>query len=356
MALGDAKHPLTSMEGSGFYNRHSGMQAAGITLLLSLWEKAARSVKLDADNDAPLVIADYGSSQGRNSMRPMQVAIREFRARVGPNRPIEVIHTDLPSNDFAALFTALGEEPDSYMAGASGIFPSAIGRSYFEPIIPPNRVHLGWNTWTMQWMSRIPISAPDHVLATLSASADVRKAVMDQQAVDWMSFLKMRSSELRRGAKLLTAFPGKTADETGWEWLGGELWKAIVDLRDAGLISEEEQMRITLPTAPRSLEAIKAPFGQSGLFEGLELEHAEIFKVPDSSWTDFQRTGDKKSFGQLHANTTRAWSGPTIMALLAPNRDRVAVMNALYTRLAERLAMAPRPHEPYLSVAILGKR
>jgi cyclopropane-fatty-acyl-phospholipid synthase len=208
----------------------------------------------------------------------------------------------------------------------------------------------------MQWMSRIPVSAPDHVLATLSTIADVRKAVMDQQAVDWMRFLKMRSSELRRGGKLLTAIPGRTAEESGWEWLGGEFWNSIVDLRESGMISAEEQLRITLPTAPRSLEATRAPFGQNGLFEGLELEHTEIFKVPDPCWADFQRTGDKQSLGQFHANGTRAWSGPTIMALLDPNRDRVAIVDALFARLAERLAIAPRPHEPYLVVAVLSKR
>jgi hypothetical protein len=41
---------------------------------------------------------------------------------------IEVVHTDLPSNDFSALFEALDKEPNSYMAGTSGVLaikPSA---------------------------------------------------------------------------------------------------------------------------------------------------------------------------------------------------------------------------------------
>ena len=65
------------MEGGGFYNRHSALQAAGIARLLPYLEQAARSVEI---GDEPVVIADYGSSQGRNSMAPMRIAIEELRA------------------------------------------------------------------------------------------------------------------------------------------------------------------------------------------------------------------------------------------------------------------------------------
>ena len=162
MTSGDTKLGLSAMEGSGFYNRNSAMQAAGIALLLPFWEAACRTVAID---NGTIVIVDYASSQGRNSMAPMRIAIEELRGRAGAGTPVEVIHTDLPSNDFSSLFKALQEEPDSYMRGASGIFPAAIGRSYFEPLFPPGRVHLGWNTWSMQWMSRSPANAPDHILA-----------------------------------------------------------------------------------------------------------------------------------------------------------------------------------------------
>ncbi|HEX6118738.1 MAG TPA: hypothetical protein VFZ03_04745, partial [Dongiaceae bacterium] len=134
----------SAMEGSGFYNRHSSLQAAGIALLLPTWEEECRTVPF---GDEPLVIADYGCSQGRNSMVPMRIAIAALRRRAGAERPIQVFHIDLPGNDFASLFTTLHEDLDSYMAGASAVFPMAIGRSYFEPVVPPDCVHLAWNSW-----------------------------------------------------------------------------------------------------------------------------------------------------------------------------------------------------------------
>ena len=92
------------MEGAGFYNRHSTMQAAGVSRALSLWVGACQSVQV---GEEPLVIVDYASSQGRNSMSPVRTAIEKIRSRCGVEKLVEVIHTDLPSNDFSSLFTAL---------------------------------------------------------------------------------------------------------------------------------------------------------------------------------------------------------------------------------------------------------
>src|SRR5687767_14112871 len=104
--------PIAVMEGSGFYNRHSSVQAVAIAAVLPLWEKVSRSIEVGDEN---LVIADYGSSQGQNSMIPLRIAIEALRAEIGDDRPVEVIHTDLPSNDFASLFQALEEDPNSYL-------------------------------------------------------------------------------------------------------------------------------------------------------------------------------------------------------------------------------------------------
>ena len=155
------------MEGAGFYNQHSAMQAVGIARALSVWASACQSVQV---GEEPLVIVDYASSQGRNSMSPVRTAIETIRGRCGVQKLVEVIHTDLPSNDFSSLFTALEQQPDSYLRGMNGVFPAAIGRSSFEPLLPPGRVHLGWNTFSLQWISRSPADATDHILAGMSAS------------------------------------------------------------------------------------------------------------------------------------------------------------------------------------------
>jgi hypothetical protein len=46
-------------------------------------------------------------------MRPMQMAIEALRDRAGPERIVGIVHTGLPGNDFASLFNALAQTPDS---------------------------------------------------------------------------------------------------------------------------------------------------------------------------------------------------------------------------------------------------
>jgi hypothetical protein len=347
---GDPK--LSAMEGAGFYNRHSAMQAVGVSRALSLWAGACQSVQV---GEEPLVIVDYASSQGRNSMSPVRTAIETIRSRCGVEKLVEVIHTDLASNDFSSLFTALEQEPDSYLRGTNGVFPAAIGRSYFEPLLPPGRVHLGWNTFSMQWMSRSPEDAPDHILAGMSASAPVLAAVKEQQAADWRRFLSLRAAELRPGGRLLVGYTARTAAETGWEWLMGELWACVLDMGRDGLFTAEERTRITIPIGLRTLDEIKAPFAQTGEFSGLKIEHCELVRVSDPYWDEFQQTGDAGQLASRQANATRAWSAPTILELIDEARDREALNNDLFNRLAERIRSAPSKHEPHMAVVLLRK-
>ena len=128
MSIREPGDDPSAMEGDGFYNRNSAMQAAGTALLSTIWEAACKTVAINAD-DSAVTIVDYGSSQGRNSMVPIRLAMDALRKRAGQMIPIEVVHTDLPSNDFSALFEAMVKEPDSYMSGTSGVFPSSVKKS-----------------------------------------------------------------------------------------------------------------------------------------------------------------------------------------------------------------------------------
>ncbi|RUM15935.1 SAM-dependent methyltransferase [Rhizobium fabae] len=353
MPGGPTRSDLAAMQGGGFYNRHSAMQAAGIAALLPVWEAACRTVDI---SDGPVTIVDYGCSQGRNSMIPMRKAIDVLRFRAGAIIPIEVVHTDLPSNDFSSLFETLISDPNSYMTGTSDVFPLAIGKSYFAPLLSPGRVHLGWSTWALQWMSTNTIDAPDHILAGMSSSPAVAAAVAAQQARDWECFLTQRSREMRPGAKLVAGFTARAEADTGWEWLLGELWSAVGDMRKDGLLSEREEEQITIPIGLRSLEDIQAPFRQSGSFADLTLEHLDLVKVSDAFWPEFDGSGDRLAFARHHANGTRAWSGPLIASVAPHSRKQTVFVDELFSRFEHRLSKDPRPHEPYMATVVLSKK
>jgi hypothetical protein len=285
----------------------------------------------------------------------MRIAIAALRAKSASGRTVKVIHTDLPSNDFASLFRALGEEPDSYMKGATGVFPSAVGRSYFEPIIAPGTVHLGWNSWTLQWLSDNRALVSDHILARLSENETAREAVIQQAARDWRDFIAARSTELRPGARLLCLFGADQPDKPTWDWLFGEIWGAVVDMNRAGLLDERELLRMTLPLLPRALEDVKAPFSQDGTFRGMAIEHAEVTATPDPFWPEYEKTGDAEQLGRAWAGVWRAVMGPTLANATNPDRDRAAVMDDLYARFAMRIAASPCQLQGATAVVVMRK-
>src|SRR5215470_17896758 len=180
-------------EGNSAYNRHASLQAAGAALALPLLEQAARAIDLGPP-EQPLVIADYGSSQGRNSLAPMRTAIAALRERAGPERPILVFHSDQPANDFNALIETLDSDPGEYVGADGNVFPCAIGRSFYGAVLPREYVHIGWSSYAALWLSRVPVTIPGHFFGTCSTGA-VREAFARQARQDWESFLSLRARE-----------------------------------------------------------------------------------------------------------------------------------------------------------------
>ncbi len=140
----------------------------------------------------------------------------------------------------------------------------------------------------------------------------------------------------------------------GWEWLDGELWSAVLEMGREGLLSDEEQLRITRPYVQRSEADIRAPF-VSGTFAGLEIEHLEIFEVPDPHWQDYQKSRDAKKLGMDWSGTTRAYTSPMILAALDANPRRAELADELYNRFASRVEAKPQRNEVYAVVVALGK-
>src|SRR5262245_52756301 len=186
-----ALQATAAMEGGGAYNRSSTVQAAGLAPAVPWLTEAARLVPLGPP-EVPLIVADYGSSQGRNSLVPLGAAIGVLRERAGADRPISVVHTDLPGNDFSALFQTVAADPDSYLRRDANIFPYAIGRTFYESLFWPGSVTLGWSSWAAQWMSCVPQEVPDHIHYSRSTVASVREAYARQGAEDWQKFLALR--------------------------------------------------------------------------------------------------------------------------------------------------------------------
>jgi hypothetical protein len=334
------------MEGRGRYNRNSQVQAAGQSPAVPMLQRAAQAVSLP-DAQSPIVIADYGSSQGHNALVPMCAAIDALRERAGRNQAISVVHVDLPTNDFTALFETLRTDPQTYLKPDSAVFASAIGRSFYEQILPADSVTLGWSSWAVQWLNQVPCTVPDQVQVAFSADLAAKAAFHRQAAEDWQQFLLARGKELRNGGRLVVlTMAVDEQGEFGYRALLQSMYASLRKMVESGFITEQELLRMTIPTVGRSREEFLAPFVASGHFAGMRVEEAEIFSGEDQIWSDFLQDRDAKSFGARWSAFSRASVFPTLTSALKPdgNLGRAAEFIAqLETMTAARLAENPEP-------------
>jgi len=331
------------MEGHGAYNRGSRVQAAGLSPALPLLAEAAACVPL-ADGPEPIVIADYGASEGKNSLAPMRAAIAALRPRVGAERAISVIHTDQPSNDFASLFEAVSG-PEGYLAGDPAAFALAVGRSFYEQILPAASVTLGWSSWAVQWLSRVPGPIPDHVQAAYSRDPATRALYAAQAAKDWRQFLLHRGHELRPGGRLVIITMALDEEgEFGYRPLLEATNAALRDMVADGSVRDDEALRMAIPTIARSRADFTAPFVANGRFAGLAVETLEIFHGEDRLWAEFVRSRDARAFGAGWASFMRASVAPTLAAELDGGHDdprAFSFIDRMESGVARRMEAAP---------------
>jgi len=348
------------MEGKGAYNRYAKLPASGAALALPLLEKAVRCVALDAA-DQGVVIADYGSSQGKNSMVPMRIAISGLRQRIGGSRPISVFHIDQPSNDFNSLFAVLDHDPDRYVLDDRNVFPGAIARSFYESVLPPDSVDLGWCSYAAVWLSRIPALIPGHFVSF--RSTDTVRAEFERQASqDWEIFLSLRARELRHGGRLVVVLPGLADDGTsGFENLMDQANSVLAQMVADGTIKAEERVRMVLAAHPRRKRDLLAPFKGDGHFQRLILEDLEVSELPDAAWIDYEQNGDKEALATKHALFFRSVFMPTLACALDGVRsgDAGALRvfgERLEAELKRRLANQPTAMNSLVQTIVLAKQ
>jgi salicylate 1-O-methyltransferase len=344
--------------GSASYTESSRLQAAGLRAAVSLFEHAANEVPLPR-SPQPIVIADYGAGTGHNSLLPIGAAITQLRTRTRHDQSILVAHTDAAENDFTVLFKTLSDDPASYLKHDVAAYASAVGRSFYQQILPSNSVTLGWSSWAVQWLSKIPGPIADHVQSDCTADADIRAAYARQAAQDWHDFVAFRGRELSpHGRLVVLTMALDESGEPGLRPVFDHLLTALRDLVGDGLLTEQELGAISIPIVGRSAMDFQAPFSPKGRFEHLTVEHLEVFDAEDRYWQQYQKDKDAKAFGAQWATFARAAAFPTLATALSgglgdPRRDELLTL--LEKGLAARLAAAPEEMKIPLAKVVLAK-
>lgn len=189
------------------YNENSLTQKSAIQSSTSYIHQAVNA--LNIDNLPLVIIADYGSSHGVNSVHAMDLIIqvlKETKKIADDKQRILVVHNDLPSNDWPSLFEILGKN-SSYYGVASG-------RSFYEQCLPINSLAIGYSSMSMHWLSHKPCNLSGRCLVDYTCDDSETNAFKQQAALDYTHFLEHRSRELLPGGVLILGLLAGSSDES----------------------------------------------------------------------------------------------------------------------------------------------
>ncbi len=329
------------MEAGGTFKGSKRVQPAQLPAV-ELLERAAHDVELPQSPNT-IVIVDYGACAGHNSLLPIGAAIAIVRNRIEAGRPIGVLHADVAENDYAGLFASLQEDPQSYLRDDPATFAAAVGQSVYEQIVPTGIVTLGWSSWAVHWLSRVPAPIADHVHIELSRDDDATTAYARQAADDWIAFLTARSRELVPGGRLVVLTMAHDDGDCSYQPLLEALAGELTEMTAEGVVSRDEVAAMAIPSRGRGEAELTAPFAPKNRFAGLTVEHLELFDAEDQYWTKFQKDKNATTFAANWTAFVRRSVFPTLLTALdgdGPRAERF--VERLETGLRDRIAADPK--------------
>ena len=152
-----------AMKGAGYYSQAT----AGSRDVISVGSpvvKAALAAQDLANDHTPLVMTDMGAADGGTSL-PMWTEVLSHLRTTLPDRPLQLVYTDLPKNDFSQVFQIVHGLTDlpGYVDQIDNLYVMASATSFHHPIVPPGTLHLGSSATASHYVSETPAQIPDHV-------------------------------------------------------------------------------------------------------------------------------------------------------------------------------------------------
>ena len=344
-----------SMKGAGYYSKATTGAKDVIDRGTPMILDAIAAMDFP-DDGSRITMADMGCADGGTSIGMVRAALEAIRAQ-WPSRPIQMVYTDLPRNDFSQVFRIVhGQtEIETYVDDIDNLYVFASATSFHKNMFPPGTLHLGFSATASHYISEKPGVISDHV-HMVGAKGDERAAYEEQGRRDWESFLSNRCAELAPGGRLALFNFG--IDEEG-RYLGhtggvsmfdtfNEIW---AEFRDAGTITEVEYLETNFPQCYRTVEQFTAPLTDAGsnVYQaGLRLDHVEtrVVRCPyEQDFTENHKDADK--FAREYIPTLRSWSEMAFASGLSPDRpveERVGILDRYYQAYEDRVRGAPEGH------------
>jgi hypothetical protein len=345
-----------SMRSGGYYSERTVGARIVIDNAFPMVRDALASVPADRDR---IRLADFGCADGGTSQGMWARLIDELRAG-GDGRDIEMIYTDLPSNDFSTLFKRMqgiiDDPAKAYQTRHDGVFVHGCGTGFHRQLMGAGTLDLGFSATAMHYVSEKPTEIAGHV-HMVGAAPDERAAFEAQAAQDWEAILLARATELVSGGRFVCVNFG--IDEQG-RYLGATggvnmfdrfaaHWRALVD---EGAITEDEFRRATFVQHYRTVEEFTAPFrdpasavSKAGLV--LKSAHTTLTRCPfEQAFAEADGAMSARDFAESYIPTLRSWSETVFKSALSdrPAEEALALVDRFYRAYEDEVAADPTGH------------
>lgn len=346
------------MVGGGYYDANSSFQAKVAATGGTLLEQAVAALTVGPSRQA--TVADYGCSEGRNSIAIVREALALLSGRGATD--VTVLHNDLPTNDWGVLAANLSG-PQSYLTAFPAVRALFAPHGFFERVTLSASITLGTSGSAAHWLSGQPpgIDMPRSLYRS-DAPPDQLSKILAQAASDWAAFLAARAEELQPGGVLLVQMLGSDGNADPVRVSAAGLMKlmnaSILALVDDGDIPRDVYARYCFPVVPRTLAEATAPL-TGALADRLELLHCGLTPVASPYQVAFDKTRDAATFAKDYTAFTRAFSESSLRAgvFRFARSGAETAANRMYALMEEALAAHPDDY-PFddLTLAVMVRR
>ncbi|MEM9633710.1 MAG: hypothetical protein AAGA50_20420 [Pseudomonadota bacterium] len=358
-----AHSSTTGMIGGGFYDANSATQWNAIETVLPMLDEAVADLPLDGAG--PVTLADFGCAEGHNSIAVMARALETFRSRSA--RPVQTVHSDLPTNDFSQLFAHL--RPDGHSVfGGDQTYSAVVGGSMYDQLLPDQSVHLATTFNAIGFLSRRPLdelpgyifpNGPSAQRANGYVSEADRQAFAEQANQDVVQYLKVRAQELVPGGKLLVQVFGASQEARTCDGIYDLLNDAVLAFVETGEISRKTYDHYYQPVYLRQLDELTAPVldTASSVSQLYTLNGSKSYEITVPFNEQYRIDGDLERYAKDYVNFFRAFTEAVLRNALPDTPQRNDLVNRIFQRAEEILKSDPGSYPfRYIAIAMLLTR
>ena len=345
---------VLSMRGAGYYSQRTAGAKHAIDSIKPLIDSAVSQLP----DTAIIRFADFGAADGGTSAEMWHHVISSLR-KGGDNRQIEIIYTDLPSNDFSTLFKTMQgmqEHTDfAYQDQFENVFVHGCGTGFHRQLMANNSLSLGFSATAMHYVSSKPCEIAGHV-HMVGANSEEKTAFAEQAAADWERILLARAAEMCVGGRLVVMNfgideQGRYLGNTGGQNMFGRFSHHWRQLQQDGIITEDEFTRASFAQHYRTIEEFTAPFKDANSAvskAGLSLISAktQLTKCPYRTAFEADDNMSAAEFAAQLIPTTRSWSETVFSTALAgrPPAEIEMIVDKFYASYEDEVAANPDGH------------